>query len=115
MMRFTRQLILTLDIFCSWKRFEEGDVREHVVCVSVMQLDSVEALLELCGFVDALLPGLMAASGESWATEKAGLLLQLLCACQRCLQLNGDCRPFLALIQQLLPTCQVMGDHSCSF
>uniref|UniRef100_A0A3B5A296 Focadhesin n=1 Tax=Stegastes partitus TaxID=144197 RepID=A0A3B5A296_9TELE len=67
-----------------------------------MQVDSVEAVLELCGFVDALLQGLIGASGERWKTERSGLLLQLLCACQRCLKLNGDCRPLLNLIQQLL-------------
>ncbi|XP_069034005.1 focadhesin isoform X1 [Embiotoca jacksoni] len=66
-----------------------------------MQVDGVEAVLELCGFVDALLRAL-GASGESWRAERAELLLQLLCACQRCLQLNGDCRPLLSLMQQLL-------------
>ncbi|XP_041840691.1 focadhesin isoform X2 [Melanotaenia boesemani] len=71
-----------------------------------MQLDSMEAVLELCGFVDALLQGLIKASGECWTTERVGLILQLLCACQRCLKLNGDCRPLLGLMQRLLPTCQ---------
>ncbi|XP_076581516.1 focadhesin [Chaetodon auriga] len=71
-----------------------------------MQVDSVEAVLELCGFVDALLQGLIPASGDRWRTERVGLLLQLLCACQRCLTLNGDCRPLLNLLQQLLPACQ---------
>ncbi|XP_037537542.1 focadhesin [Nematolebias whitei] len=71
-----------------------------------LQLDDVEAVLELCGFVDALLQGLLRVSGESWTRERVGLLLQLLCACQRCLKLNGDCRPLLDLMQQLLPACQ---------
>ncbi|XP_037832377.1 focadhesin isoform X2 [Kryptolebias marmoratus] len=71
-----------------------------------MQLDSVEAVLELCGFVDALLQGLLGVSGESWTNERVKLLLQLLCACQRCLKLNGDCRPLLILMQQLLPACR---------
>ncbi|KAM6909393.1 focadhesin [Xenentodon cancila] len=71
-----------------------------------MQLDSVEAVLELCGFVEALLPALIAASGERWTAERAGLLLQLLCAGQRCLELRGDLRPLLGVMQQLLPACQ---------
>ncbi|XP_028988970.1 focadhesin isoform X2 [Betta splendens] len=71
-----------------------------------MQVDSVEAVLELCGFVDALLQGLLQAPEASWRKERAELLLQLLCACHRCLQLNGDCRPLLSLMQQLLPSCR---------
>nr|XP_046235770.1 focadhesin isoform X2 [Scatophagus argus]XP_046235771.1 focadhesin isoform X2 [Scatophagus argus] len=80
----------------------------HCLCQLLphMQVDSVEAVLELCAFVEALLQGLMAAPEESWRTERVGLLLQLLCACQRCLDLNGDCRPLLSLLQQLLPSCQ---------
>lgn len=70
------------------------------------QVDSVEAVLELCGFVDALLQGLVAASEEHWRTERVRLLLQLLCACQLCLKLNGDCRPLLNSLQRLLPACQ---------
>ncbi|CAN9509782.1 unnamed protein product [Ophioblennius macclurei] len=73
--------------------------------VPYMQVDSVESVLELCNFVDGLLRGLLPASGERWRAERAGLLLQLLCVCQRCLQLNGDCRPLLGLMQQLLLTC----------
>uniref|UniRef100_A0A671UN57 Focadhesin n=1 Tax=Sparus aurata TaxID=8175 RepID=A0A671UN57_SPAAU len=71
-----------------------------------MQVDSVEAVLELCGFISTLLQGLVLASEEHWRTERVGLLLQLLCACQRCLSLNGDCRPLLSLLQKLLPICQ---------
>ncbi|XP_039996604.1 focadhesin [Xiphias gladius] len=80
----------------------------HCLCqlVPYMQVDSVEAVLELCGFMDALLQGLVRASEEPWRTERARLLLHLLCACQRCLKLNGDCRPLLNLLQQLLPACQ---------
>ncbi|KAM9717713.1 focadhesin [Menidia menidia] len=74
--------------------------------VPYMQLDSVEAVLELCGFVETLVQPLTEAPGACWLTERAGLLVQLLCACQRCLQLNGDCRPLLNLMQRLLPTCQ---------
>uniref|UniRef100_A0AAQ6IU57 DUF3730 domain-containing protein n=1 Tax=Anabas testudineus TaxID=64144 RepID=A0AAQ6IU57_ANATE len=74
--------------------------------VPYMQVDSVEAVLELCGFVDTLLHSLLQASAEHWRTERTRLLLQLLCACQRCLELNGDCRPLLSLVQQLLPACQ---------
>ncbi|KAJ0055752.1 hypothetical protein NL108_011338 [Boleophthalmus pectinirostris] len=74
--------------------------------VSHMQMDSVEALLELQAFVSALLQGLAGASSERWETEKGGLLLQLLCACHCCLHLHGDCRPMLQLIQQLLSACQ---------
>ncbi|KAF6730794.1 Focadhesin [Oryzias melastigma] len=71
-----------------------------------MQLDRVEAALELSVFADALLQKLTRASGEFWIRERTSLLLQLLCACQRCLKLNTDCRPLLDLIQQLLPICQ---------
>ncbi|XP_029310314.1 focadhesin [Cottoperca gobio] len=83
----------------------------HCLCQLVphMQVDSVEAVLELCGFVDALLQGLVPASEEEeerWRTERAELLLQLLCACQCCLKLNGNCRPLLNLLQKLLPVCQ---------
>uniref|UniRef100_A0A7N8Y4K1 Focadhesin n=1 Tax=Mastacembelus armatus TaxID=205130 RepID=A0A7N8Y4K1_9TELE len=80
----------------------------HCLCQLVphMQLDSVEAVLELGGFFDALLQGLLQGPTERWRTERARLLLQLLCACQRCLNLNGDCRPLLSLIQQLLPAIE---------
>ncbi|XP_015257573.1 PREDICTED: focadhesin, partial [Cyprinodon variegatus] len=71
------------------------------------QVDSVEAVLELSGFVDILLQGLMEASGELWETERVRLLVQLLCACHQCLRVNGDCRPLLNLMQQLLPACKV--------
>ncbi|XP_030579046.1 focadhesin [Archocentrus centrarchus] len=71
-----------------------------------MQVDSVEAIMELCAFVGALLEDLIGARGDQWKTERAGMALQLLCACRRCLELNGDCRPLLSLIQQLLPACQ---------
>ncbi|XP_056225710.1 focadhesin isoform X1 [Seriola aureovittata] len=80
----------------------------HCLCqlVPYMQVDSMEAVLELCGFVDTLLRGLVGVSEEQRRTERARLLLHLLCACQRCLQLNGDCRPLLNLLQQLLPAGQ---------
>ncbi|XP_040887163.1 focadhesin [Toxotes jaculatrix] len=80
----------------------------HCLCQLVphMQVDSVEAVLELCGFIDALVQSLLRAPEEHWRTERAQLLLHLLCACQRCLRLNGDCRPLLDLLQLLLPTCQ---------
>ncbi|KAF3836782.1 hypothetical protein F7725_004246 [Dissostichus mawsoni] len=68
-------------------------------------VDSVEAVLEFCGFVDALLQVLVPAP-EQWRSERVGLTLQLLCACRRCLRLNADCRPLLNLLQQLLPACQ---------
>ncbi|KAM8898854.1 focadhesin isoform 1-T1 [Spinachia spinachia] len=68
-----------------------------------MQVDSVEAVLELCGFVDALFQNLVLAPKERWTTESVGLLLHLLCACRRCLELNGDCRPLLNMLQRLLP------------
>uniref|UniRef100_A0A7N8WSZ9 Focadhesin n=1 Tax=Mastacembelus armatus TaxID=205130 RepID=A0A7N8WSZ9_9TELE len=74
-------------------------------------LDSVEAVLELGGFFDALLQGLLQGPTERWRTERARLLLQLLCACQRCLNLNGDCRPLLSLIQQLLPAIEQVMLH----
>lgn len=82
-------------------------VKEVSVLSSLcQQVDSVVAVLELCGFVDTLLQGLLRASDKHWKTKRAELLLQLLCACRRCLELNGDCRPLLSLIQQLLPACQ---------
>ncbi|XP_068163845.1 focadhesin isoform X2 [Antennarius striatus] len=71
-----------------------------------MQVDGVEAVLELGAFVDALLQGLVVASGDGWGSRRAGLLLQLLCACRLCLTLDADCRPLLAVLQQLLPTCR---------
>ncbi|XP_034412473.1 focadhesin [Cyclopterus lumpus] len=71
-----------------------------------MQVDSVEAVLELCGFADALLEGLDPAREERWRAERGGLLLQLLCACQRCLELNADCRPLLGVLRRLLPAGQ---------
>ncbi|KAM9837030.1 focadhesin [Aulostomus maculatus] len=70
------------------------------------QVDSVEAVLELRGFIDTLIQSLSWASEQRQRTERVELLLQLLCACQRCLKLNGDCRPLVSLIQQLLPACQ---------
>ncbi|KAK2900269.1 focadhesin isoform X1 [Channa argus] len=80
----------------------------HFLCqlVPQLQVESVEAVLELCGFVNALLQSLLEVSEQRWRTERATLILQLLCACQRCLKLNGDCRPLLSLIQQLIPACQ---------
>uniref|UniRef100_A0A673ARV5 Focadhesin n=1 Tax=Sphaeramia orbicularis TaxID=375764 RepID=A0A673ARV5_9TELE len=64
----------------------------------------MQAVLELRGFVEALLQGLV--SRGQWRRESVELLLQLLCSCQRCLKLNGDCRPLLQLMEQLLPACQ---------
>lgn len=74
-----------------------------------MQVDSVEAVLELCAFVGALLQDLTGTSGDQWKPEKAALALQLLCACRRCLEFNGDCRPIIGLMQQLVPACQVIA------
>ena len=108
--------------------FEQYVVRDRVISFSVeekktkalrlmccpvwWQVDSVEAVLELCGFISALLQGLVSASEEHWRAERVGLLLQLLCACQRCLSLNGDCRPLLILLQKLLPVCQQVTQQS---
>ncbi|XP_019955729.2 focadhesin isoform X1 [Paralichthys olivaceus] len=80
----------------------------HLLCQLVphMQVNSVEAVLELCEFISALLQVLLRSSEEQWRSERARLLLQLLCACQRCLRLNRDCRPLLKLLLQLLPACQ---------
>ncbi|XP_034532394.1 focadhesin [Notolabrus celidotus] len=87
-----------------------SDVSENLLLclcqlVPHMQVDSAEAILELCGFVDTLLQGLLSSSEERWRSERVALLLQLLCACQLCLKLNGDCRPLLNSIQHLLPAC----------
>uniref|UniRef100_A0A8C9XLJ1 Focadhesin n=1 Tax=Sander lucioperca TaxID=283035 RepID=A0A8C9XLJ1_SANLU len=68
-----------------------------------MQVTQSTAVLELCGFLGALLQGLAPATEQRWRSQRVGLLLQLLCACQRCLKLNGDCRPLLNVLQQLLP------------
>lgn len=66
----------------------------------------MEAVLELCEFVAALLQTLLAFE-ERWRKERAELLLQMLCVSHRCLVINGDCRPLLSLMQQLLPHCHV--------
>ncbi|XP_054608420.1 focadhesin isoform X3 [Dunckerocampus dactyliophorus] len=71
-----------------------------------MPVDCVEAVLELHGFVRALLPSLLQRCEEPWRSERVKILLQLLCTCQRCLMLNGDCRPLASLMMQLLPSCQ---------
>ncbi|KAF7653336.1 hypothetical protein LDENG_00084210, partial [Lucifuga dentata] len=71
-----------------------------------MQVDSLAAVLELSSFVEAVLHSLLPASGRRFGPERVRLVLQLLCACQQCLKFNGDCRPLLHLIQQLLPACQ---------
>lgn len=65
----------------------------------------MEAALELCEFVAALLQTLLAFE-ERWRKERAELLLQMLCVSHRCLVINGDCRPLLSLMQQLLPHCR---------
>ncbi|XP_061664812.1 focadhesin isoform X2 [Syngnathoides biaculeatus] len=67
-------------------------------------VDCVEAVLELHWFVRALLPSLSTKRKEPWTSERARLLIQLLCACQRCLRCNGDCRPLVASMTQLIPT-----------
>lgn len=64
----------------------------------------MEAVMELCEFVAALLQTLLALE-ERWRKERAELLLQMLCVSHRCLVINGDCRPLLSLMQQLLPHC----------
>uniref|UniRef100_A0A8C9XND2 Focadhesin n=1 Tax=Sander lucioperca TaxID=283035 RepID=A0A8C9XND2_SANLU len=67
-----------------------------------MQVTQSTAVLELCGFLGALLQGLAPATEQRWRSQRVGLLLQLLCACQRCLKLNGDCRPLLNYCLYLL-------------
>ncbi|XP_061768446.1 focadhesin isoform X2 [Nerophis ophidion] len=71
-----------------------------------MPVDCVESVLELHGFIHALLPSLSLQCEEPWKSERVGILLQLLCACQHCLVLNGDCRPLVSLMTQLLPACK---------
>lgn len=61
--------------------------------------------MELCELVAALLQSPLV-SEERWTKERAELLLQLLRVSHRCLVLNGDCRPPLRLMQQLLPLCR---------
>ncbi|XP_034020225.1 focadhesin isoform X1 [Thalassophryne amazonica] len=94
---------------CQQQKVSVSPVSDHLLrclcrLVPHMQVDSVEEVLELSGFVDALLGGLVTTSGARWRTERVQLALQLLCVCQRCLKLNADCRPLLRSIQQLLPT-----------
>ncbi|XP_051911869.1 focadhesin isoform X2 [Hippocampus zosterae] len=71
-----------------------------------MPVDCVETALELHWMVDALLPGLSVKRREAWRSERLRLLLQLLCACQRCLSFSGDCRPLVDLMMELVPTCR---------
>ncbi|KAJ8008233.1 hypothetical protein DPEC_G00102680 [Dallia pectoralis] len=83
-------------------------VRHGLVCclyelIPHMQVDSVEAVLELHSLVDALIPALEGALGDRWRTERAWLAMQLLWACQLSLELSGDCRPLLQLLHRLLP------------
>uniref|UniRef100_A0A673VY63 Focadhesin n=1 Tax=Salmo trutta TaxID=8032 RepID=A0A673VY63_SALTR len=85
---------------------EEDPGQSPVVCHSLVRclyelVDSVEAVLELRGLVEAMIPTLEMAD---WGSERARLALQLLCACQLSLKLSGDCRPLLQLLHQLLPT-----------
>lgn len=75
------------------------------LCCLCLQVDSVEAALELCELAAALLQSPLAWE-ERWRKERAELLLQLLRVSHRCLVLNGDCRPPLGLMQQLLPLCR---------
>ncbi|XP_061524967.1 focadhesin isoform X1 [Phycodurus eques] len=70
-----------------------------------MPVDCVEAVLELHWFIRALLPSLSKKREEPWTSERGRLLLQLLCASQRCLSFNGDCRPLVGLMTQFIPTC----------
>ncbi|XP_077445781.1 focadhesin isoform X2 [Stigmatopora argus] len=71
-----------------------------------MPVDKVEDALELDWFIGALLPHLAGEGREPRKGEKIRLLLQLLCACQRCLSFSGDCRPLVGLMTELLPTCR---------
>ena len=75
------------------------------------QVDDAEAALELCELAAALLRSPLARQ-QRWGKERALLLLQLLRVSQRCLDLGGDCRPSVGLMQQLLPLC---GHVRCSF
>lgn len=69
----------------------------------------MDAVLELCGFLAALLPVLGSAAGERWRTERSRFLLHLLCLCQLCLTAGGDCRPVVGFMQQLLASCEQVG------
>ncbi|XP_077597799.1 focadhesin [Stigmatopora nigra] len=71
-----------------------------------MPVDKVEDALELDWFIGALLPHLAEEGPKPYKDEKIRLLLQLLCACQRCLGFSGDCRPLVCLMTRLLPTCR---------
>ncbi|XP_077401098.1 focadhesin isoform X2 [Vanacampus margaritifer] len=71
-----------------------------------MPVDGVEAVLELHWFVRALLPSLSEKHEELWRSERAGLLLHLMCACQSSLSFSGDFRPLVGLMAELIPTCR---------
>ncbi|XP_075896591.1 focadhesin isoform X2 [Nelusetta ayraudi] len=76
------------------------------------QVDSLEAVVELCGFLAALLPVLASAAGEPCRSERTRLLLHLLCLCELCLRVGGDCGPVVGLMLQLLPSCRPLPlDH----
>ncbi|XP_046905303.1 focadhesin isoform X1 [Hypomesus transpacificus] len=75
--------------------------------VSYMQVDTVEAVLEIQSFVEALLPTLGRASRDCWRSMRACLILQLLSACRLSLKLIGECHPLLRLLQRLLPIYSV--------
>ncbi|XP_019714030.1 focadhesin isoform X2 [Hippocampus comes] len=71
-----------------------------------MPVDCVETVLELHWMIGALLPSLSVKRREPWRSERLRHLLQLLCACQRCLSFSGDCRPLVGLMTELVPTCR---------
>ncbi|XP_057711558.1 focadhesin isoform X2 [Corythoichthys intestinalis] len=96
-----------------WKQEQDGslsasDTLIQCLCQLVpgMPMDRVEDALELHWFIRALLPHLAEKSQEPFKSEKVRLLVQLLCACQRCLGFSGDCRPLVGLMGQLIPTCR---------
>lgn len=68
-------------------------------------METAEAALELCELAAALLRSPLAWE-ERWRGERVGLLLHLLGVSRRRLTLQGDCRPPVRLMQQLLPLCR---------
>uniref|UniRef100_A0A3B3ZXC9 Uncharacterized protein n=1 Tax=Periophthalmus magnuspinnatus TaxID=409849 RepID=A0A3B3ZXC9_9GOBI len=68
-------------LYCEPQRLSQQAHLRHNLLRVLLQIDSVEAVLELQAFVSALLLGLVGMS-ERWEAERNALLLQLLCACE---------------------------------
>ncbi|KAM9424589.1 focadhesin isoform 2-T2 [Pholidichthys leucotaenia] len=74
--------------------------------VPFMQVESVDVVMEVTTFVDALLQEVNSCATERWRNQSGELLVQLLCLCQQCLQFNGDCRGLVDRMHRALPVSQ---------